>query len=67
MFHMERLIHMVDSCTNCGQCEEVCPAEIPLAKIWHEINSKMKEVYGYERGVKEGMPPFSYFPLEAGK
>jgi len=67
MFHMERLIHMVDSCTNCGQCEEVCPAEIPLAKIWHEINSKIKETYGYQRGVKEGMPPFSYFPLEAGK
>jgi formate dehydrogenase subunit beta len=67
MFHFVRMIHMVDSCTNCGQCEEVCPAEIPLAKIWHEINSKMKEVYGYERGVKEGMPPFSYFPLEAGK
>jgi formate dehydrogenase subunit beta len=67
MFHMERLIHMVDSCTNCGQCEEVCPAEIPLAKIWHEINSKINEIYGYERGVNEGMPPFSYFPLEAGK
>src|SRR4030042_3353658 len=37
MFHLIRLVHIADSCTNCGQCEEVCPAEIPLARIWHKI------------------------------
>jgi Coenzyme F420-reducing hydrogenase, beta subunit len=62
LFHMERLIHMVESCTNCGQCEEVCPAEIPLAKIWHEINLKLQETYGFTRGMDEKMPPLSYFP-----
>ena len=61
MFHMERLIHMVDSCTNCGQCEEVCPAEIPLARIWHEINSQVQETYGYNRGMDEQKPPLSYY------
>ena len=62
LFHMERLIHMVESCTNCGQCEEVCPAEIPLAKIWHEINLKLQETYGFTRGMDDKMPPLSYFP-----
>ncbi|MGF7117129.1 Coenzyme F420 hydrogenase/dehydrogenase, beta subunit C-terminal domain [Methanobacterium oryzae] len=63
MFHLERLVHMADSCTNCGQCEEVCPAEIPLAKIAHEINSKLQETYGYVRGTDEKLPPLSYFPM----
>ena len=63
MFHLERLVHMADSCTNCGQCEEVCPAEIPLARIAHEINSKLQETYGYVRGMDEKLPPLSYFPM----
>jgi formate dehydrogenase subunit beta len=54
---------MADSCTNCGQCEEVCPAEIPLARIAHEINSKLQETYGYVRGMDEKLPPLSYFPM----
>lgn len=52
IFHLERLIHMVESCTNCGQCEDVCPTDIPLAKIWHQINLKVKEL-GYSPGMDE--------------
>ncbi|MCE5214069.1 MAG: Coenzyme F420 hydrogenase/dehydrogenase, beta subunit C-terminal domain, partial [Methanobacterium sp.] len=44
LFHLERLIHMVESCTNCGQCEDVCPVDIPLARIWHQINLRVKEL-----------------------
>lgn len=44
LFHLERLIHMVESCTNCGQCEDVCPMDIPLAKIWHQINLRVNEL-----------------------
>jgi len=63
MFHLERMLHMVESCTNCGQCEEVCPGEIPLAKIWHEVNAKIKDQFGYIKGVEEGKPPIAYFPF----
>jgi len=63
MFHLERMLHMVESCTNCGQCEEVCPGEIPLAKIWHEVNAKIKDQFGYTKGVEEGKPPIAYFPF----
>jgi formate dehydrogenase subunit beta len=37
MFHMRRFAHISDSCINCGQCEELCPAEIPLALFSHAI------------------------------
>ena len=60
MFHFVRMIHMVDSCTNCGQCEEVCPGEIPLAKIFHEINVQLQEEFGYRPGYDlEQKPPLS--------
>ncbi|KZX13904.1 Coenzyme F420 hydrogenase/dehydrogenase, beta subunit C-terminal domain [Methanobrevibacter oralis] len=49
-FHLTRMVHMVDACTNCGQCSEVCPCEIPVAKVWNTVNNKVKEIYGYQSG-----------------
>lgn len=37
MFHMRRFAHISDSCINCGQCEELCAMDIPLAKFSHAI------------------------------
>ena len=62
MFHLERMLHMAESCTNCGQCEEVCPGEIPLAQIWHEVNTKIRSTFGYTKGIDEGKPPIAFFP-----
>jgi formate dehydrogenase subunit beta len=52
---------MVESCTNCGQCEDVCPMDIPLAKIWHQINQKINELK-YSPGMdKQDLDLFEYF------
>jgi formate dehydrogenase (coenzyme F420) beta subunit len=59
-FHLERMIHMVDSCVNCGQCEDVCPVDIPLARIWQEVNLEIKKIYGYYAGMDDHLPPLSY-------
>jgi formate dehydrogenase subunit beta len=65
MFHFVRMLHMVDSCTNCGQCEEVCPAEIPLAKIFHKINVQLQEAFKYKPGYDmEQKPPLSVIDKE---
>lgn len=64
LFHMERLMHMVDSCINCGQCEDVCPADIPLSKISHEINGNLREMFDYTPGIDDALPPFSYFLIK---
>jgi len=40
MFHLRRLAHIGDSCINCGQCEECCPMEIPLALFSHAIRTE---------------------------
>ncbi|MEI8330517.1 MAG: Coenzyme F420 hydrogenase/dehydrogenase, beta subunit C-terminal domain, partial [Methanomicrobiales archaeon] len=35
MFHLIRFAHIADSCVNCGQCQELCPSEIPNALFMH--------------------------------
>lgn len=64
-FHLTRMVHMVDSCTNCGQCSEVCPCEIPVAKVWNAVNNKIKETYGYVSGFKTEDPiPLTEYPAK---
>ncbi len=35
-FHFTRAAHIAADCTNCGQCEDICPAEIPLSVFFHQ-------------------------------
>jgi formate dehydrogenase subunit beta len=45
MFHMRRFAHISDTCVNCGQCEELCPMDIPLALFSHAIRVEGDSVY----------------------
>ncbi|PWR75216.1 Coenzyme F420 hydrogenase/dehydrogenase, beta subunit C-terminal domain [Methanospirillum stamsii] len=45
MFHMRRFAHISDSCINCGQCEELCAMDIPLALFSHAIRSESDIVF----------------------
>jgi formate dehydrogenase subunit beta len=45
MFHLRRFAHISDTCINCGQCEELCPAEIPLALFSHAIRVEGDSFY----------------------
>ena len=40
MFHLRRFAHISDSCINCGQCEELCPMDIPMALFSHAIRAE---------------------------
>jgi len=40
MFHLRRFAHISDTCINCGQCEELCPMDIPLALFSHAIRAE---------------------------
>jgi formate dehydrogenase subunit beta len=45
MFHLRRFAHISDSCINCGQCEELCPSEIPLALFAHAIRTEADKFF----------------------
>jgi len=60
LFHITRLMHVGDSCVNCGQCEAACPMEIPVSKLYHELYKELSSVFGYESGFDiDSLPPIS--------
>ncbi|MGY5863610.1 MAG: Coenzyme F420 hydrogenase/dehydrogenase, beta subunit C-terminal domain [Candidatus Thorarchaeota archaeon] len=58
IFPLTRLAHVADSCVGCGQCQDACPMELPLSKLFTLLNSKLNEIFEYEPGidVEQGPP-----------
>ncbi len=55
-FHLLRYAHVADSCIDCGQCEELCPMDIPNALFMHAIEADLEELYGYHAGEDMSLP-----------
>lgn len=68
MFHMIHALHLAGRCVECGECERVCPMEIPVAKLKKKINKEMKELFDYIPGVNpEDKPPMYIFNVDEAK
>lgn len=68
MFHMIHSLHLAGRCVECGECERVCPMEIPVAKLKKKINKEMKELFDYTPGVNpEDKPPMFVFNVDEAK
>ncbi len=58
MFPMLRTVHVMDSCVNCGQCQDVCSANIPLARLTFMLNKRLFDIFKYQPGMDvESRPP----------
>ncbi|HNX17015.1 MAG TPA: Coenzyme F420 hydrogenase/dehydrogenase, beta subunit C-terminal domain [Methanoregula sp.] len=60
MFHLIRYAHIADSCVNCGQCEEVCPSEIPNALFMHAQQVELERMFGHVPGVDMELPLMAF-------
>ncbi|MEN6611030.1 MAG: Coenzyme F420 hydrogenase/dehydrogenase, beta subunit C-terminal domain [Methanoregulaceae archaeon] len=56
MFHLIRFAHIADSCVNCGQCQELCPSEIPNALFMHAQQVELEKMFGHIPGVSMELP-----------
>ncbi|MCX6681399.1 MAG: Coenzyme F420 hydrogenase/dehydrogenase, beta subunit C-terminal domain [Methanoregula sp.] len=56
MFHLIRFAHIADSCINCGQCQELCPAEIPNALFMHAQQVELEKMFGHVPGMDMSLP-----------
>ena len=68
MFHFIHAMHLAGRCTECGECERVCPQGISVTLIKEKLNAIARELMGYEAGLDmEAVPPLLTFnPGETG-
>ena len=50
LFHITRMNHMGVSCVGCGACEEACPNDIPVFKIFRLVGADLQKLFEYVPG-----------------
>jgi formate dehydrogenase subunit beta len=63
VFHMIRVWHVADRCIECGECERVCPAGLPLMQLNRKLIKDINELFGpFEAGLDlEQRPPLTQY------
>jgi formate dehydrogenase subunit beta len=56
MFPMVRSVHVMDSCVNCGQCQDACSMDLPLARFIFMLNRELAEIFKNEPGMDVNAP-----------
>jgi len=59
IFHLARAIHMAGRCIDCGLCNEVCPADIPLRTLYKKVAEILCEEFDYRTGYSEEKSPLN--------
>lgn len=50
LYHLTKINHMAFSCVSCGLCEQACPMDIPLGRIYNVFGRKAQALFDYEPG-----------------
>ncbi len=60
-----RAFHLVGRCVDCGECERVCPVDIPLSLVNVKMVEEVAAVFDYVAGVDaEAAPALATFELD---
>jgi len=54
---MLRIVHVMDSCVNCGQCQDVCSMNLPLTRLIFMVNREIADIFKYEPGMDRSAKP----------
>ncbi len=50
-WHLVRAAHLAGRCSGCGECERVCPMDIPINLLNRKMANELKELYDFEVGL----------------
>jgi len=50
-WNIMRAYHLAGRCIGCGECERVCPMDIPLTELNKKLEKDIKEMFGYTAGM----------------
>ena len=50
LFHLTRMAHMGTSCVACGMCQEGCPQEVPVFRLFKAVSKRLQGIFDYEPG-----------------
>lgn len=51
-WHIVRAMHLAGRCAGCGECERVCPMDIPLNLLNRKMARELKDLYDHEAGFE---------------
>ena len=57
LFQVTRNIHVAGRCTDCGNCERVCPVNIPLRSLTREMYDIVDDLFHFKSGMDTDAPP----------
>jgi formate dehydrogenase subunit beta len=65
VFQIIRNIHVAGRCTDCGECERVCPVNIPLRSLTREMYDIVSELFKFKSGMdKDALPLMAHYEQE---
>ena len=62
LFHLVRLNHMSASCVGCGLCEDACPNDIAVMKLFRLVGLRVQRLFDYlpGRSLDDELPLTAY-------